>query len=175
MGSSVIAAGDSAKALLACRVPLHIACRLSNSVRTVKHCKVRACLSAMTQTMLCTRKNLIITHDLQLDHFAVQLHGPDFLREPATGHQQELPAPTCKPQLSVTSKTYEVDANGGDVALSVRIVLRHNTAMVLPSSWAMKVLASSGPGKVPTANRSSKQDLPTPESPISRSCNTNIR
>ena len=70
-------------------------------------------------------------------------------------------------------KTYEVDADGGDVALSVGIVLRHKTTLVLPSNWGMQARASSSPGKVPTANRSSKQDLPTPESPISRSCSTN--
>ena len=44
----------------------------------------------MTQTMLCTRKNLIITHDLQLDHFAVQLHGPDFLQYTAPNGSRSL-------------------------------------------------------------------------------------
>ena len=54
----------------------------------------------MTQTMLCTKNNLIITHDLQLDDFAVQLHSPDFLHYTAPNGSRDLFIQTfLKPQV----------------------------------------------------------------------------
>lgn len=83
------------------------------------------------------------------------------------------------PALPLPAPTHKVDANGGDVALRVCVVLhaaRHagcglgSSRRGGPAPNADGASARTGGRRRLTANRSSRHDLPTPESPISRSC-----
>jgi hypothetical protein len=62
--------------------------------------------------------------------------------------------------------THEIDADRANVALSVRVILEERDNMVSRHGFLRR-----NDDAVPTAKRSSRQDLPTPESPISSSLN----
>jgi len=90
--------------------------------------------------------------------------------------------------LSSAPYTHKVDADGGDVGLRVGVVLRGLGCCGVERRGVRESTEEAGearparggqkkkkPTALPllkrrTANRSSKQDLPTPESPISSSC-----
>lgn len=80
-------------------------------------------------------------------------------------------AATRSPHVPVTT-THKVDSNCRDVAVSVGVVLRSRTIPCFKIE--QHKLGTTDPRtastSTPTANRSSRHDLPTPESPISRSC-----
>ena len=66
------------------------------------------------------------TYDLQLDNFAVQLHGPDFLHMGMTRSiREEQLSNNYVEDMSEAEATYKVDANCRDVALCVCVIL-HN-------------------------------------------------
>lgn len=70
-------------------------------------------------------------------------------------------------KINFIQKTYEIHANGTDVALCVCVILEFvikNFVLELPN-------ATKGKQKMLTANLRSKQDLPTPESPINNNLN----
>jgi hypothetical protein len=62
--------------------------------------------------------------------------------------------------------TYKVYADGADVALCVCVILLQGKSVQNHT----RVESCKSIKKQLTANRRSKQDLPTPESPISKSC-----
>ena len=68
------------------------------------------------------------THDLKFDDLAVQLHSPDFLQASAIRGSAGASSTHVQQRLGVKSNAYEVDADSGDVALSVGIILQHNRA-----------------------------------------------
>ena len=98
------------------------------------------------------------------------------------------------PLFSLKKRTHKVDADGGDVGLRVGVILAEGKGRADGSGEREtrrgEARAPGGGGgrekkkknrrhpsppllpnkKKRTANRSSRQDLPTPESPISRSC-----
>ena len=89
-------------------------------------------------------------------------------------------------QRSHSQTTHKVDADGRDVAFCICVVLRSKGKQLRLNAtrgqqllsttdiWGLSALGCSDEQHplAPTANRSSRQDLPTPESPISSSCNT---
>ena len=139
-------------------------------------------------------------HNLQLDNLALELHSPDFLHsailQVSSGHVQSIGKPIARKVSSGRRAdqswlgTHEVHSDRADVALrvgvilhivtSIRCIVRACSLECLKGSdcscqerQASTELASTpwpATSRTRTANRSSKHDLPTPESPISRSC-----
>lgn len=175
--STVVTAGDGAEALLPCRIPLQA------------HKGQRSALdkgfgaASLTQKrvhMLLLRHNNACTYDLQLDHFPIQLHGADFLQKgermlASTGEEERLQGRIPDTVAWGQPITYEIHTNSADIALGICVILqearscqdqhlRHVRQDTKVAGDCMIWEAKH------TAKRSSRHDLPTPESPISRSC-----
>lgn len=93
MGTSVVRRSDGAETLLAGGIPLQFC----------QHMDV-----------LCS---LECTHDLQLHGLAVQLDGSDFLYS-----GQRVFMTRLQETATLQGDTYEIDTDGGDVALGVGII-----------------------------------------------------
>lgn len=118
------------------------------------------------------------TYDLQLDDLAIKLHSADFLQAATTKgwvwSTAHLPPRCCC--IQPLPFTYKVHSNSADVALSVCVILKKNKSTTqIIVGWVNRVeeegcAAQAHHLTLLTANLSSKQDFPTPESPIRRSC-----
>lgn len=157
MCTPVVAACDCSEALLASSVPL----QQEDVIRDYHTTKSRSYSVGHQEAMEKT-------YDLQLDDFAVKFHGPNFLRQTRRDQQEDVKT-TCCGSSKEGRGSHEIDADGGNVAFGVCIILRHETCFKqdgpVKSEEKTKIWVGA-----PTANRSSKQDLPTPESPMSKSC-----
>ena len=102
VGSAVVAASNGPEPLLSSCVPLQQA--------PVSRCSWRRAPLRTTSWH---------TYYLQLDDLAIQLHSADFLQP----RRSEILLSCDNADSSAASETHEVDADCGDVALSVGVIL----------------------------------------------------
>lgn len=95
------------------------------------------------------------TYNLQFYSFSIEIYSPDFLKM----HISVCLA--CK--IHFIHITYEIYSNCTNVALCIRIILKMFDVVSERSKICTEMKL--------TANLKSKQDFPTPESPMSRSLN----
>ena len=139
---------------------------LKRSWPAVSHCSIYSIMSDRQVQSGGTRK-LCLTHNLQFNNLPIKFHGSDFLH-----HRCMLSDCTrmlgSGPSLLLSSKDHLQSQHRWWICSSpcrYRPVQRPHREQ---SRWIRSV--ASDQRRWLTANRSSKQDLPTPESPISSSC-----
>ncbi len=155
MGTPVVTAGDGPEALLSSCVPLQ------NGHNSVESVIVQECKG---------HKRLSISYNLQFDNLPIEFHCSDFLQQ-----NRVINTRIALRTISWSSGakiTYKINSDCRYVALGVGVVL--NIKRVMSDDAAQSVWCKGRIQQL-TANRSSRQDLPTPESPISSSCNQTPR